>query len=204
MAQPATSGDQGYWNVVHPKLRKPSRRQIYIFLKEREQYLLRIQDGQSSGHTLPVIPLYSSVDHDFLLSLICLRRFPGVDDFSQLTDDILLKYLRDKDEVRLELVSLEELESSIRISVKINVNEPDPELRIQALFTDYQSILRNKKWERLISDNPKMAIRHTMDLLKPAALKVNITQDLELGINGLKKNWLAFFEHVLQCALLFE
>ena len=136
MAHPATSGDQGYWNMVHPKLRKLGRRQIHIFLKEREHYFPRIQYGQSSGHTLPVIPLRSSVDHDLLLSLICLRRFPGVDDFSQLTDDILLKYIRNKDEVRLESVSLEELESSISSSVKINVNEPDPELQIQALFTD--------------------------------------------------------------------
>ena len=49
-----------------------------------------------------------------------------------------------------------------------------------------------------------MAIRHIRDHLKPASLKIKITQDLELGINGLRKNWFAFLEHVLQCAQLCE
>ena len=204
MPNPGSSSDQGYWNVVHPKLKKLGRRQIHNFLKDREQYLLRVHDSEASGHALPTVPLVSSVDHDLLLSLIKFECFPSVTQYSQLTDEILLDYLKSKDEVKLESVSLDDLESAFKASVKINTNEPDAELRIHALFTDYQTLLRNKKWERLIDDNPKLAIRHVCALLKPAALKNKIDQDLSLGFNELRKKWLPFFHHVVKCAIACE
>lgn len=78
--------------------------------------------------------------------------------------------LRSKHEVKLESVSLEELEAAIQI----DVYEPDADLPIQALFTDYQTTLRDKKWERLVKHNPKLAIKHISGLLKPAALKTEV------------------------------
>lgn len=62
--------DQGYWNFVHPKLKKLGRKQIQNFLTAREQDLLRIQDAGASVHSLPTISLISLADHVLLLSFI--------------------------------------------------------------------------------------------------------------------------------------
>lgn len=188
----------------YPKLKKLGRKQIHAFLKDREQYLLRVKDAIASGHNLPIVPLIFSVDHDLLLSLFQFKCFPGANEFSQVTDEILMTYLKSKDEVKLEAVSLEDLEVAVKSSVKINVHEPDAELRILALFTDYQTLLRTKKWERLVEDNPKLSVRHITGLLKPAALNSNIEKDLALGIIDLRNRWLPFFEHDVKRAVTCE
>lgn len=95
--------------------------------------------------------------------------------------------------MKRESVSFDELEAAIKDAVKIDVHEPDAGLRIQALFTDYQTTLRNKKWERLVDDNPKLAIWHVCGLLRPAGLKTKVEHDLELGFNELRKKRLPFF-----------
>ena len=104
--------------------------------------MLRVKNAEASGHFLPIDPLISSVDHDLLLWLIKIDCFPTVKNFVERTDDILLNYLKSKEEVKLESVSLDELEAAIKCAVKIDVHEPDAELRIQTLLTDYQTTLR--------------------------------------------------------------
>ena len=163
--------------MVHPKIMKLGHQQIRNFLKDCEQYLLRAHDSEASAyhvkeryevlHAVPTVPLVLSVDHDLLLSFIKFECFPSVIKFSQLTEEIILHHIKSKDEVRVESVSLDDLESAVKASVKITTNEPDAELRIQALFTDYKALLHNIKWKRLLNDNPKRAIRQVCALLKP-------------------------------------
>lgn len=73
------------------------------------------------------------MEHDFLLSLIKFD-FPSVKGFSELTDYNLLNYLKSKDKVKLESVSLDELETAIKAAVNIDGHEPGAELRIQAFL----------------------------------------------------------------------
>ena len=138
--------EQGYWNVVDPTLKGLGRKHINIFLKARQQYLLLVKDAEASVHSLLIVPLISCVDHDLLLSLIIIDCLPTVKDFVELTDDIRLNYLKSKEELKPESVSVDELEAAIRSAVKIDVHEPDTELRIQEIFTDHQTTLWNKTW----------------------------------------------------------
>lgn len=52
--------EQGYWNVVHPTLKRLGRKHIHIFLKAHEQYLLRVKHAEALGHSLPIVLLISS------------------------------------------------------------------------------------------------------------------------------------------------
>ena len=163
-----------------------------------------IQDANASGSALTPVPLKSSIDHDLLLSLIAFETFAGIQEFNDLTEDILEEWLRSKKEVKLESISLEELETAIKSVVKINVHESDAELRIRGSFSDYQTLLRHKKWKCLIDDKPKLSIRHICELLRPAVLKDRIVQDFELGIKNIEENWMPLFKHVLKRAIACE
>jgi len=200
--QAFTTGQNAFVPVSHPELRRLGRKNVRTFLKERECYLLRVKDAQNSGSNVLPVSLVSSVDRDLLLSTIPLGVFgSSVQEIDDLTDEILEKWLEDKDSVALESISLEELEGAVNSSVRINVNEPDAEMRIISLFSDYRTLLRNKKWERLIDDSPKTAIEHVTRLLKPDVLRQRIESDLALNINHIEDDWARFYSRVLKRAI---
>jgi len=205
MAQAGPStGQPMFTPISHPELRKLGRNPIHNFLLARENYLLRVQDAVSSGSSITPVPLRSSIDRDLLLSLISFETFPGVSKFDDLTEEVLEAWLKEKDEVKLESIPLEDLEETIKNGIKINVHEADAELRIQSLFTDYQTLLRNRKWERLIEDKPQLAVRHICQLLKPPILKIRMEQDIELGVDNLEEDWLLFYKRVVKRAIACE
>lgn len=205
MAQAGPStGQPMFTPISHPELRKLGRNPIHNFLLARENYLLRVQDSMSSGSSITPVPLRSSIDRDILLSLISFETFPGVSKFDDLTEEVLEAWLKEKDEVKLESISLEDLELTIKNGIRINVHEADAELRIQSLFSDYQTLLRNLKWERLIEDKPQLAVGHICQLLKPPILKIRMEQDIELGVDNLEEDWLLFYKRVVKRAIACE
>lgn len=182
-------GQHMFTPITHPELRRLGRKTVHKFPREREQYLLRIAESQSAGSTITLISLRSSIDRDLLESLLSSKTFKYIDNFDDLTDSVLDTWLTERDGVKLESISLEDLEAAVKSAVKINVHEPDAEMRIFSLFSDYRTLLRSKKWERLIKDSPKVAIRQVTSLLRPAVLKSKLEQDIRLDVDGIKVNW---------------
>jgi len=127
-----------------------------------------------------------------------------VSSLCDLTEDAVLDYLKNNLEVEFESYALEDLDAAVKSSVRINVNESDPKMRIKMLFVDYKNFLRNRNWEELIDSNPKLAISHIVSLLKPTALKETIENDLALGKHDMRKQWLPFFRHLVKSAVDFD
>jgi hypothetical protein len=74
------------------------------------------------------------------------------------------------------------------------------EQRIIMLFADYRGILRNHGLAWIVDENPKPAVNHIVDALKPSILKKRIKDDLTFGHIGLRKDFLGFMRHVIRRA----
>jgi hypothetical protein len=65
------------------------------------------------------------------------------------------------------------------------------------LFSDYKSLLRVHGLSWNVDENPKVAISHITESLKPPVLKKRIKDDLGLSHADLKNNFLKFMQHVI-------
>lgn len=111
-----------------------------------------------------------------------------------------MEWLNKKYEVQISSLSLEEIGSAIKSSVRMNVHEKDAELRVMAFFMHYRTFLRSRKWD-LIENNPKVAISHICKLLRLEDLKNNVENDLELGHKSLRKDWRKLYKHFTEKAV---
>lgn len=177
----------------HPERKQLQRRTIHTFLQEREQYVRRVNDAHSQGSTFELVTLVTSVDIDLLQSLIALDTVEDVTDAKDLSDEGLLQWLTEQDHGTLESFSLEQLETIIKKTLRMKVNEPDPKLREMALFTDCKTLLRQRKIEAFIEANPKVAVRHICSVFRPPTVCKRIEKDLALHKANLKKDWKGFF-----------
>jgi len=190
--------------LKHPELRRLGSKSIQTFLAQREQYLLRAKDAEEQGSTFKPISLTNSVEFKLLKALVQLGTFEGVQQVSELSDVALKKWLELQLEDALENVTAEELQSMLKKKVRTDMAETDPKLRIIALFTDYISFLEEYKLQEIIESNPKLAVQHICKVLRPAALKNKVENDLELHKTDLRKDWKGFFDYVVEKAIVCE
>lgn len=61
--------------ISHTEPRKLGRKHIHTFLVERERYILRVKDAQSTGGNQESVSVIASIDPDLLTSLIDLGEF---------------------------------------------------------------------------------------------------------------------------------
>ena len=83
-------------------------------------------------------------------------------------------------------------------SVRTNIHEPDPKLRIKMLYFDYRTFLRNRKLDSLILTEPKFAVEHICSVIKSPPLKFSTEVDLSFAKRSLLKNWKEFYKHDVQ------
>lgn len=141
-----SAGQNVFVPISHLVLRKIGCKDIHLFWRERENYILTVKGAQQSGSTILSVSLAASLNRDLLTSLIEEGEFgDAVGNEEQATDDIIQKWLDSNRTVSLEYITLAELETAIKTFIRITVNETDPELRIKSLFIDYRSFLRTKK-----------------------------------------------------------
>ena len=173
MADPRGSiaGQNLFTPISQPVLRKLRHKNIRKFLRDRENYLLKIEDAKTSGSTVKPISVVSSVDRDLLQSLLDIGELDEVESLEQLTDDVLKKWLETQVAEDFDSLTVDSLRSAIKRNVRMNVHETDPKLRVKTLFTDFVSFLRSKNWSDLIKKNPGLAIEEICSLLKPTELK---------------------------------
>lgn len=90
-------------------------------------------------------------------------------NFSNLTDDILLKCLSEKDEVNILSLSVDEIEATFKSNVRLNEGEKDLELRIMVVFMDLSQVFKVTK-VKIILKNPKALRAYIFGLLKSTSL----------------------------------
>ncbi len=95
----------------------------------------------------------------------------------------------------------EEIDAAVAKSVRINVYEQDPRLRVIGLFTDYSTFLRTVKRDNRIPESTKVAVDNIFSLLKPPVLRERIQIDLKLELKSLKTDWRVFYKFVLTNAI---
>lgn len=84
-----SSGHYLFTPLAHPILFKLGRKSIHTFLKERETYLLRMQDVKTSGGTIDPVSVKASVDQDLLLSPVEFGEVGvSVIDFKNISDEV--------------------------------------------------------------------------------------------------------------------
>ena len=186
--------------IRHPVLRTIGRVPIQKFLKEREAYLLTVEEARSQGSSFAAVSLVSSIDANLLRNLIDLDTFAGVSERTQLTDENLNEWLTSRCTVPFSTIDPEELCSQVKCRVQMRVGEKDADCRIRLLFADYMEFLRERNIQCLPSKNCKVSVVHICSVLRPPALKQKIERDLELEQTHLKKDWKRFFNHVLEHA----
>ena len=107
---------------------------------------------------------------------------------------MFLNWLENRQGNTFESLTLEQLERIVLSHVRITLNEPDAQLRVICLFADYKTMLRSRKWDKLIEEKPKVTISHLIILLKPEPLRVKIENDLQFSKRELRKDWKGFYK----------
>jgi hypothetical protein len=190
-------------NIYYPVLKKLGKQNIRKFLTERHSYVREIEERTTQGNGIVGRPvsLTFSVDPSALASLVELGQFgPAVQTVASITDNVLLNWLEKHSDLKKDGISAAQVQALVGRSIRINMSERDTEQRIIMLFADYKSLLRANGMDWLVAENPKMAVNHITDALKPNILKKRIKDDLTLSHTDLKKDFLRFMHHVIRRA----
>ena len=189
--------------IEYPVLKKLGKQNIRKFLTERRSYVREIEErnAQGNGTVGRPVSLNFSVDPSILESLVELGQLgPAVKSVSEVTDAVLITWLEKHSDLKKDGLSASQVQAIVDRSLRINMSEKDTEQRIIMLFADYRGILRNHGLAWIVDENPKTAVNHIVDALKPSILKKRIKDDLTFGHIALRKDFLGFMRHVIRRA----
>ena len=179
--------------IEYPVLKKLGKQNIRKFLTERRSYVREIEErnAQGNGTVGRPVSLNFSVDPSILESLVELGQLgPAVKSVSEVTDAVLSTWLEKHSDLKKDGLSASQVQAIVDRSLRINMSEKDTEQRIIMLFADYRGILRNHGLAWIVDENPKTAVNHIVDALKPSILKKRIKDDLTFGHIALRKIFL--------------
>lgn len=88
-----TAGQNLFTPVTYHEFRKLGHRNTHQFPRERERYLLKIDDGNKSGTNVTVTTLTPSSHNDLLLSLITINEFPDLTLSNQVIEEGIHKWI---------------------------------------------------------------------------------------------------------------
>jgi hypothetical protein len=80
------------------------------------------------------------------------------------------------------------------------MQEKDSTMHINQLVSDSLTLSREKGWT-LVKDQPKLAIKHLLSVVKPAQLKEVCDIDLQLDQVALRKDFYGFVKHLRKAAV---
>jgi hypothetical protein len=83
--------------------------------------------------------------------------------------------------------------------IRTNMQEKDSSMRVNQLVSDYLTLSREQGWT-IVKDQPKLAIKHLLSVVKPAQLKEVCENDLLLDQIELRKDFYGFVKHLRKTA----
>jgi hypothetical protein len=143
--------------------------------------------------------LVSCIDPDLPVNLVCLEEIEGCDDVDKVTDDNFEAWMKKSLGEVAKLATTGDISSMVLRKIRTNLQEKDSSMRVNQLVSDYLTLSREQGWT-LVKDQPKLAIKHLLSVVKPAQLKEVCENDLLLDQIELRKDFYGFLKHLRKTA----
>jgi hypothetical protein len=130
--------------------------------------------------------LVSCIDTDLLENLVCLEEIEGRTDADEVIDADLDAWMKKSLGEVAKLTTTDDIAAMVQRKVRTNMQEKDSTMRINHLVSDYLTLSRAQGWT-LVKDQPNLAIKHLLSVVKPAQLKEVCENDLQLDQVALRK-----------------
>jgi hypothetical protein len=99
------------------------------------------------------------------------------------------------------LTTTDDIAAMVQRKVRTNMQEKNSTMRINQLVSDYLTLSREQGW-MLVKDQPKLAIKHLLSVVKPAQLKEVCENDLQLDQVAQRKDFFyGFVKHLRRTAV---
>jgi hypothetical protein len=183
---------------ISPELLKLGHTELYKFSKAWKRYVNLCKERNAvlpEGQKTVPATLVSCIDPDLLENLVCLDEIEGRSEVVEVIDaDIEACMKKLLGEVS-KLTTTDDIAATVQRKVRTNMQEKDSSMRSNQLLSDYLTLSREQGWT-LVKDQPKLAIKHLLSVVKPPQLKEVCENDLLLDQVALRKDFYGFVKHL--------
>jgi hypothetical protein len=144
--------------------------------------------------------LVSCIDPDLLENLVYLEEIEGRTDADEVVDTDLDAWIKKSLGEVSKLTTTDDIADMVQRKVRTNMQEKNITMRINRLVSDYLTLSREQGWT-LVKDQPKLAIKHLLSVVKPAQLKEVCENDFQLDQVALRKDFYGFVKHLKKTAV---
>jgi hypothetical protein len=189
--------------AIAPELLKLGHIEIYKFAKAWNRYVNLCKERNSvlpEGQKMVPATLVSCTDPDLLQNLVCSEEIEGRMDADEVIDTDLEAWMRKSLGEVANLTTTDDIAAVVQRKVRTNMQESDSTMRINQLVSGYLTLSREQGWT-VVKDQPKLAIKHLLSVVKPAQLKEVCENDFQLDQVALRKDFYGFVKHLRKTAV---
>lgn len=128
----------------------------------------------------------------------------GCDDVQSLTDDVLRSFLDKEATESATVITQDKLSKMVESLFKMDMTVKSAKGRMKLLFMEYKSLLRTNGLKWVTEMTPKVAIKQILSVIKPAALRARLEQDIDSYHVHLKFNFTGFMTHAIDLSDAFK
>jgi hypothetical protein len=168
--------------AIAPELLTLGHIELYKFAKAWKRYVNLCKERNSvlpEGQKMVPATLVSCIDPDLLENLVCLEEIEGWTDADEVVDADLDEWMKKSLDEVAKLTTTDDIAAMVQRKVRTHMQEKDSTMRINQLVSDYLTLSREQGLT-LVEDQPKLAIKHLLSVVKPAQLKEFCENDLQL------------------------
>jgi hypothetical protein len=159
--------------AIAPELLKLGRTELYKFSNAWKRYINLCKERNAvllEGQKMIPATLVSCVDPDLLENLVCLEEIEGCTDVDEVTDANLEAWMKKSLGEVARLTTTDDIASMVLRKLRTNMQEKGSSMRVNQLVSDYCTLSCEQGWT-LLKDQPKLAIKHLLAVVKPPQLK---------------------------------
>jgi hypothetical protein len=130
---------------------------------------------------------------------VCLDEIEGRSEADEVVDTDIEAWMRKSLGEVAKLTTPDDIAAMVQRKVRTNMQEKDSSMRIKQLVSDYLTLRREQGWT-LVKDQPKLAIKHLLSVVKPWQLKEVCENHLLLDQVVLRKDFYGFVKHLRKTA----
>jgi len=199
----------------YPKLRTVTPRTIRTFLADYDQYVQEINErhaqrtstieDQATIQPAAAVSMKFCVDAAWLKAATFMGIFKDpqgklVSTVNDLDDMTLRLYLETQAKTNKSEMDISTLDRHIKRKLRMNMNNDSDESRMFNLFINHYILLEKMGCEWVITDAPRVAVKHIIFAVRPIGLRDIIKSDLRLAHSKLKDDYAGFRDHCLELA----
>jgi hypothetical protein len=177
--------------------------ELYKFSKAWKRYLKICKERNAvlpQGYKMIPATLVSCVDPDLLENLVCLDGIEGRSEADEVVNADIEAWMKQSLGEVAKLTTPDDIAAMVQRKIRTNMQEKDSSMHINQLVSDYLNLSREQGWT-LVKDQPMLAIKHLLSVVKPAQLKEICENDLQLDQVALRKDFFGFVKHLRKPAV---